>query len=204
MVSGKDVTSEIDKLFGADAPIVEVDPKARPSVRARQRKKIGKLPTLTLPERRLVNHMLDEDHPTITQASVRAGMHINTARKALKKPQVQDAFQRVLEEHGLNDSRLAEKVDSLLEARTTIFNKGEAVDVNDNRVQLEATKVLKDLLGHGQKSGGPEAAAGEQHVHLHLEAAGVSQGTIMVLDRVMRQIKNPDDSEPIDITPSES
>ena len=131
-------------------------------------------------------------------------MSRHTARRALNKPHVKDAFQRILDEYGLNDERLADKVNQLLEAKTTISVSGNAIDVDDNRVQLEATKVLGGLLGRiGQTPGVGGDAAAEQHVHLHLEAAGVSQGTIMVLDRVMRQIKNPDD-EPIDVTPSES
>lgn len=141
-------------------------------------------PAITIRQRKLLARLLDEDSPSVAMAARDAGYPTRQqAYKELQRPAVQMAFTDLLAEHGLDDDRLAGKLNELIEARSAIVIKGQVQTVPDNRTQLDCVRLVATLRGHmgGGRDGSKTDAAGgakHQHVHLHLEQLGLPAESI--------------------------
>ena len=69
--------------------------------------------------------------------------------RAVKRVRQSGDFRAILEERGLDDLRLANEIDRLLQVkRTFITGEGDVVECDDGLTQVKAAEMLKDILGH--------------------------------------------------------
>ena len=114
---------------------------------------------LTLKQRKLIKARAEGK--TLQQAGEIAGYSPRTAESQacveLKKPQVVEAFNSILDRIGLTDERLATKINDLMDCKKAVScvsqkdagpGSVDFVDVDDNSTQLGAAKLAAQLKGH--------------------------------------------------------
>lgn len=70
-------------------------------------------------------------------------------RALLRNPIIQDDISTILAKAGVTDSAIADKIHSLMEAKTLkSVGKDEVWEVDDNQAQLGATQLAAKLRGH--------------------------------------------------------
>jgi hypothetical protein len=106
---------------------------------------------LTVKERKFISGILAGK--TQKEAAGIAGLNENYAGALLKTEKVQTAFQAILDEAGLTDKALAEKLRSLIDAKETRFfqKDGKVIETREVEAietQRKTTEFVAKLKGH--------------------------------------------------------
>ena len=100
--------------------------------------------------RKVIKALAEGD--SVQAAGIKAGYAATYATPAVKRllanPVVKDRINEVLDSVGVTDKRIAEKLNSLLDAQKSLVTKDEIRQVPDNTTQLNATQLAAKLRGH--------------------------------------------------------
>lgn len=123
------------------------------------------------------------------------------AGKLVHSPQVRSVARRALIAAGVDEARLASKVNALLDAKKTEFAKykgelGESVLIDDNGTQLATAQLAYEILGHKAKD--QEKADHGPKMVINLSP---KYEAIFFADPNMVR-KDAPAEEPVDVTPS--
>ena len=97
----------------------------------------------------------------LKDVAIETGLSPKTANdqvtKILREPRVQESFVRILEESGLTDKFLAEKIRSLVDAKTMLYFQKDGVVTDQREVEAVETQrktleLITKLKGHLQES----------------------------------------------------
>jgi phage terminase small subunit len=122
-----------------------------PDIPRVKQKQIGKTKReLSARARTIIQAIIDG--ASETQALKKAGYsdsYVQAGKSTiLNNPRMQEAFTRVLERAGVTDDRIADRLNSLIDAKTLKQFGKDTKEIDDNGTQLGAVQLAAKLRGH--------------------------------------------------------
>src|SRR4030067_234565 len=140
---------------------------------------------MTDKQKRLVGAALNPNITTLTEMGRVAGYYDATnAQRGLKSPKVQNAIELALERKKVDEPRAARVLYEAQDAMYGMAVGGRLIKLPDHNVRGKADEdylKIKKYIGNG-----PESAAAEQHLHLHLG----DKNTQEILAEIKSQIES--------------